>query len=238
MTTSMKHVSPLINQIQPTKTMTPLQDAFNKLGRYIAGDNPQNRKLSSQDMFGMLDINRDGIITPEEFFITLNSMNLDLTDQQKLQLVREADLNKDAKIDYEEFMNFVMTFVSKDAKKMHESSGLVKLNQRPGLEILNADLPLETFKSGSVEQAVLKLKQYIFITEDSFSKLDVIFKKLDEFGNGTVNQTEFFIALDRTKLGLSPQQKDKLFSLADRDRIGNVKYDEFIDYLYKSNLLE
>jgi Ca2+-binding EF-hand superfamily protein len=84
-----------------------IREAKLKLKNYIEGDNPKKRQLTSQEVFGILDKNKDGQITSEEFLSCLDMIKLNLTANEKILLTREVDKNRDDKINYEEIMDFL-----------------------------------------------------------------------------------------------------------------------------------
>jgi Ca2+-binding EF-hand superfamily protein len=216
--------------------LTPLQDALTKLGKYFQGENEKGRGLSSREIFGIFDSNKDGKITNEEFMRTLDRLPLDLTEQQKNLLKREADINNDGNIDYQEFIHFVTDFVSNQPKPKTNTSvdvaGLVSYKRRPVSQIKAMDRSMNEFKEGSLEHAIYKLKLYIKSNADSFTSMELTFQRLDEDGSGSLNELEFQLALDRLKLGLTKKQKEDLMNISDKNSDGEISYLEFIDFIY------
>jgi len=68
-----------------------------------------NRKLVSKEerlrkVFKCLDLNGDRMLTSDEIFSALHSVNKNITLSDCTELMRAADTNKDGKIDYEEWL--------------------------------------------------------------------------------------------------------------------------------------
>merc|ERR1719419_642698 len=66
-----------------------------------------NRKLTSKEerlrkVFKCLDLNGDRMLTSDEIFSALHSVNKNITLSDCTELMKAAETNKDGKIDYEE----------------------------------------------------------------------------------------------------------------------------------------
>lgn len=211
--------------------LTPLQDALDKLSRYLAGENEHKRKLTGQELFGLLDRNKDGSVTKEELFSCLNKMPIDLTPRQKELLLREADLNRNNRINYQEFTQFLEGYLkSKTPKAPEVPLGYVR--RRGTDEVKSIEISPDQLQPGSLEQAIAKFKHYILTTQDSFRSIEVIFARLDINHDGVMTIEEFELGVSRMGLGLSPVQVRDLASLSDSDHDGVISYLEFVNFIY------
>jgi Ca2+-binding EF-hand superfamily protein len=217
--------------------LTPLQDALDKLSRYLGGENELKRKLTAVEIFGTLDINKDGSVTRDELFTCLNKMPIDLTPRQKELLLREADLNRNNRIDYQEFTVFLETyFTAKKPKVTEEPLGYV---QRRGTdEIKASEVSPDHLVPGSLDQAVARLKHYILSTQDSMKSVEVTFARLDGDRDGVLTKEEFQLGIARMNLGLSVVQVNEIVHLADRSKDGLISYSEFVDFVYDYQFAE
>ena len=186
-----------------------IQEAKLKLKAYLLGDNPKKRQLTCKEVFGIFDKNSDGVISSEEFMSCLDMIHLNLTANEKIILTREVDRNRDDKIVYDEIMNFV-----------NDTSP-------PAAEILGLENSLSSFKDGSLDQAIYKLKLYIQNNQSGINSLEKVFERLDEDKSGGLNDTEFNISLERLKLSFNPQQKNGLKQLSSLSSTGEILYKSF-----------
>ena len=92
----------------PNKELEPaLILAIIRLNEFIE-ENYKNNKNDKLKIFKGFDTNKDGILSEEEFFNALNSIdNLDLNESQKHKLYNFADTNKDGKINAKEFLALI-----------------------------------------------------------------------------------------------------------------------------------
>ena len=215
------------------ETVSPLQSALIKLGDFFNGQNEYKAQLSASQVFGFMDKNKRGKMSLAEFELCLDKLELNFTEQQKYLLMREADLNKDGIIDYNEFSEFVRSFACKTTpKKEAQATGLKAFKARPVKEVKGLEHSLGAFTKGSVEEAIYKTKQYIRSNTDKFSSLQFIFQRFDERNQATVFVNEFRQVISKLKLSLSSHQVKELTKLADSNQDGQIKYFEFIDFLY------
>ena len=92
----------------PNKELEPaLILAIVRLNEFIE-ENYKNQKNDKLKIFKGFDINKDGILSIEEFFNALNSIEgLNLNESQKHKLYDFADANKDGKINAKEFLDLI-----------------------------------------------------------------------------------------------------------------------------------
>lgn len=209
----------LIKASEPNKAN--IQQAKIKLREYLKGDNPKKRQLTSKEVFGMFDKNGDGVISSEEFMSCLDMMRVNLTANEKIILTRDVDKNHDDKINYEEIMEFL------------EESG------NAGTEIVGIDFSVGSFKEGTLDMAIFKLKQYMKNNETGVNALEKVFDRLDEDRSAGLNDTEFEISLSRLKLSFSPSQVKGLKQLCPLTPRGEIPYLDFCKAIriYKFSLL-
>ena len=94
----------------PSKELEPgLLLAITRLNEFIE-EKYKNNKNDKLKIFKGFDTNKDGILSTEEFFNALNSMEgLNLNESQKHKLYDLADTNKDGKINAKEFLDLIKT---------------------------------------------------------------------------------------------------------------------------------
>lgn len=215
-------------------SLSPLQEALNKLGRYIAGDNPKKKTLTSQEIFGMMDVNRDGVVSMNEFLDCMNLLPLNFSQNQIYLLLKEADLDGNGIIDYQEFTNFLLDFVKKPLLKDMVNVVLPKPVKK---EIAGLSM-ISSIKNNPVHDLIAKLKLYIQSNSNSAFAIELVFSKIDYKNSFSMSPQEFSLALDRLNLGLSQSQKLTLQSLADKNRNSIIPYKDFINFIYDYNFEE
>lgn len=82
------------------------------------------------------------------------------------------------------------------------------------------DRNLASFEPGSFDEAVYKLKLYVRNNYNTFTSMEQTFQRLDEDETGTLNELEFELALNRTKLQFSKKQMAELLFMADSNKDG------------------
>ena len=92
----------------PSKELEPaLILAIIRLNEFIE-EKYKNNKSDKLKIFKGFDTNKDGILSTEEFFNALNSIEgLNLNENQKHKLYNFADSNNDGKINASEFLNLI-----------------------------------------------------------------------------------------------------------------------------------
>lgn len=247
----------LPNSGAPSEAPVNLTQTTEKTAAHFAGANPSKRPLTARDLFGKIDADRDGIITVQDLSSVLDglrseegqaisqmsgalgsarssnlkpSINIDdlklLSSNEIKLLLSKTPRTPDGKVNYQQFYDFIMQSSKPQAKPA--------TGKAPGA-IKGIDRRLTDFPEGSVDQGILKLKLYAQANLDSRSSLESTFKKLDEDSSGALNEQEFMLALNRMKLGLTDKQKAEFKKLADRNRDGNIQYEEFVDFIYDYN---
>ncbi|OMJ88312.1 hypothetical protein SteCoe_9816 [Stentor coeruleus] len=213
---------------------TPLQEALNKLGRYFAGDNPKKRPLTANEIFSSMDVNNDGSVSMNEFLDCMNLLPLNLTQNQIYLLLKQVDLNNDGFIDYKEFTNFILEYLKKP-NLCTLPSVIIEKPQAKEVKGLNKNWK---FKENTLEDAVLKIKMYIENNKTSTSAIEIVFGKIDYMKSMIMTHNEMILALDRLRLGLSDKQKEELIMLVDKNKNDEIKYQIFIDFLYRYSFEE
>lgn len=66
------------------------------------------RKNEMMRAFQLIDKNNDKFIDSKELMATLTSLGEPLTEEEVKAMIKVADVNKDGKIDYEEFVKFII----------------------------------------------------------------------------------------------------------------------------------
>ena len=70
---------------------------------------PNIMKIVIVQTFQVFDKNLDGFITPAELRHIMTNLGEKLTDEEVDEMIREADLDGDGKINYEEFVKMMMS---------------------------------------------------------------------------------------------------------------------------------
>jgi hypothetical protein len=164
----------------------------------------RGQPMSSADIFGMFDQNRNGSISKDEFLNALTQTGLQLSDTQKILLLNTADLNKNNIIDYEEFTRFLLSFRDEPSVASFDASELYSVRMRPVSEIAALDTKkLQDFQPDTLDEALYKLKLYAKSSYGTMSAIENVFFKLDDEEEGFLSEAAFLLALERFKLGFT-----------------------------------
>lgn len=97
---SMKELKALIKSVDTNKSGSLDFDEFLQIFlKKIAAD-PEKELY---EVFCVFDNDKDGFISSMELYQVLHKLGENITQREAILMVREADLNKDGKVDYKEF---------------------------------------------------------------------------------------------------------------------------------------
>ncbi|CCI42495.1 hypothetical protein ABG067_006984 [Albugo candida] len=122
-TITTKELGTVMRSLGQNPTEAELQDMINEVDADGNGtiDFPEfltmmSRKMKDTDAeeeirnaFQVFDKNLDGFITPAELRHIMTNLGEKLTDEEVDEMIREADLDGDGKINYEEFVKMMMS---------------------------------------------------------------------------------------------------------------------------------
>ena len=85
------------------KAMTKLQDAFSGRGSFITGDfSTEEEQLGA--IFDQIDIDNSGTIDAGELIMALQSVGIDMTEREGLQMMQYADTDGDGTLSRDEWL--------------------------------------------------------------------------------------------------------------------------------------
>nr|CCA27734.1 calmodulin putative [Albugo laibachii Nc14] len=122
-TITTKELGTVMRSLGQNPTEAELQDMINEVDADGNGtiDFPEfltmmSRKMKDTDAeeeirnaFQVFDKNLDGFITPAELRHIMTNLGEKLTDEEVDEMIREADLDGDGQINYEEFVKMMMS---------------------------------------------------------------------------------------------------------------------------------
>jgi len=71
--------------------------------------NPADEELELRESFKVFDKNGDGYISAPELRHVMTTLGEKLTDEEVDEMIREADIDGDGKVNYEEFVKMMMS---------------------------------------------------------------------------------------------------------------------------------
>jgi len=177
----------------------------------IIREKVQRRGVQTKHIFAKINQGRDQTLTQSEFIQYLQSMPLGLTSAERDQLFTFVDSDGDGRVSYAEFENALS--YSSDAniaQVQADEKWALDLFQRIKLSLKNAD---------TTGAALEVLVGNLF---DRIATIDPSDK------HKFVTKANLFATLRMFEGGATEVQLEKLFAMVDKDRSGNVDYDEFL----------
>jgi Ca2+-binding EF-hand superfamily protein len=175
-----------------------------------------NGQFDLNKAFGLFDGDRDGWVTDKEFNKSLDVLNMGpiLDKENREKLLEHFDRDGNGEIDYREFCEFAMGMGGGVKRTSTGDSAL--------------DLAVQKLQEKVKERA--KLQGGVF-------DFTMPFRLFDENGDGVLSKNEVRQALIIMGLGgiLTEDHLDKLYGIMDTNGDGGLAYDEFIDFVFKSD---
>ncbi|KAF1320875.1 Nephrocystin-4-like protein, partial [Globisporangium splendens] len=164
-------------------------------------------QVGLQEVFALFDLDKDGHLSREEFVQALRSMDTvfaDLSDDDLLAIVRAMDANNDGRIDYKEFVAFVASSTTTDARG-----------------------------NKSADQWQDEIKRIVIRAKEKGIPIHKIFAELDASGDGNLSYDEFGQALRKLGVPEEHVTKNRMALMAsfDKDNDGQISYEEFLQTL-------
>ena len=129
-----------------------------------------------QDIFDQFDKDKDGKISGKELANAMESMGQNPTDEEINEMMREVDLNRDGKIDFDEFMA-IMTKNSPETQTEEE--------------VINAFRVFDKDGKGLISSAELKHIMMTIGDKMTEEEADEMVNEADIDEDGMINYEEF-----------------------------------------------
>ena len=204
-------------------------------------------------IFKEIDIDKNGVLSKEEFITLLNSMeDLNLEDNQKYKLLTVADKSKNGKINSKEFLSFIKSakYLSDSAMINEIKSNFYNINKKnlytnskfiPRFlnDITVVEKNLEINKKLFTEEnrflnAIIILQKDIFNNFYKYDSIEQDFNIADSEKTGKVSFFKFNSILKKRLFTLKDKNFKKFIDLAyealDKDFIESLKNEKMIDY--------
>jgi len=180
----------------------------------VRGMSPEEFARFALDVFTEFDKDKNGALDVWEFKDVLRSTALDLSKKEIREIISEADVDGDGKVDYHEFVpifhELVGAIKSKmEARELHDAAAKVR---REEMEMM--------FVKGMTR-------------EELDATLRAAFDSADADGNGVLDPSEFLAALQNADLGLSKKEMNLLLAESDLNGDGVVEYEEFVPMCFE-----
>ena len=226
-----------LKELFPEKEYEPiLKTAILRLNNYFE-EHQDKLKL-----FKDIDIDKNGVLSKEEFMTLLNSMEeLNLEDNQKYKLLTVADKNKDGKINSREFLTFIKSakYLSSSASINEIKSDFPKINKNIALNNTNfvprflnditiVQNSLEINKKVITEEngflnAIIILQEDIVNNFFKFDCIEIDFNKADDKKTGKVEYYKFQSILKKRLFSLDNKNLEIMIDFANEGLDKNIK---------------
>ena len=221
----------------PSKELEPtLKLAVIRLYEYLE-ENFKDKKNDKLKIFKGFDTNKDGMLSPEEFFEALNSIeNLELNENQKFKLFNLADTNSDGKINASEFLELIKSIKNylNDEDEMNAPlPASMKKNENENIKyfpkILEKDITSIKSNYNFNMKKIKKLKKNHFLSYLVNLQLDLIenyyseecmendFLTADENNEGYVKEKIFEIILKKRLINVDDKIINLFIKFSDED---------------------
>lgn len=154
--------------------------------------------------FKVFDRNSDGYISKTELYQTMKELGVKLSMEDLDEMMKEADINQDGRIDYAEFsklMTGAFESFAKQAAQLHEQKSIYEAVIQK--KLTDADLKaafdsVDQEKTGVINASQLENIIRSFGLSISSAQAEVMAKKYGS-GNGTVGFSEFLMMVSRSQ---------------------------------------
>ncbi|KAF4034641.1 EF-hand domain pair [Phytophthora infestans] len=157
--------------------------------------------LALADAFALFDVNKDGVLSRDEFIKALRSLGTvfdDLSDEDLGLLADLLDTNKDGQIAYREFRNFVRepTRMSRTEWRDHIKRIIVRAMDK-GIRVHHVFAEIDTSGDGklSYDEFERGLEQLGICTDNDKAGVRELLQELDKDQDGTISYSEFLESL-------------------------------------------
>lgn len=190
--------------LSPGEVMPSWEEAvLNKLRERI-----RVNQIGLREAFEAFDKNRDGWIDAAEFIETFKVMQLGLSEQDIIRILRYFDPNGLGRINYNEFV-----------AKVEASVAPVQ------------STPLSSTPLPSMSQASKIIAKVSELIRDSRLSLQEAFRVFDTNGDGKVSKLEFMQTFEMMKLRVVKAELEDLWNALGKDPQGFLSYNEFSEKL-------
>ena len=188
-------------------------------------DHAWDPKLAAR-MFESQDKDRNATLEKEEMLKAMLAMNVNATPQEMDALMKQADLNGDGVIDFEEFQTSIMKLSRSPFRVGEQPKKAMVLEHELGAATKNQATPKE------IQGYIGALRQAI---ETKYSMLRKAFLAADADRSGYLSKEEVVTTIKHFALPIPLSHIYQIFDeILDKDGDGEVSYTEFCDKLKSS----
>lgn len=136
--------------------------------------------------FTCFDRNCDGSIEADELYAVIKSLGFNITYDDSLKMVEQADLNGNKKIEFDEFINFIL----QHEEYLKSKYSILQCEE----DMLNATFKVfDRRKNGFISRCDLKQAMRELGENVTENELDLMMQEADKDKNGRIDFEEFKI---------------------------------------------
>jgi Ca2+-binding EF-hand superfamily protein len=197
---------------------------------------------TARKAFRAIDRDGNGSIDREEFGAAVLRLGLGLGSEQVDTLMQAMDLDKDATIEYEEFLRLLGLEFDQSAEA--EAADAAREEAKSSRQSTRREANTKRFfahnaldhdqKTQRQEDAIFrvlrqKMKAHVSLFGHKIDGgIEGFFEAVDQDANGNVDKAEFASVLARLDLGLTDQQFEDVIAGVDENSDGQINFEEFL----------
>ncbi|KAK3264140.1 hypothetical protein CYMTET_27088 [Cymbomonas tetramitiformis] len=185
--------------------------------------------LTAEELFQQMDTNGDGVITPSEFYSTLERIGYHSLASKFLTAM---DANSDGTVDIEEFCKGYDDFMAKTGGKLDGSAvDTINSTSKSTLHLATGNPNAATMITGVTGWTMEKIEECIVVKiRERFKTMRQAFLKFDADQGGSISVDELYEFSTRVlNLPISEQQAMSLMQKYDTNQNGSFDFVEFCD---------
>ncbi|XP_075507643.1 uncharacterized protein LOC142544485 [Primulina tabacum] len=194
-----------------------------------------------REAFNLFDQDQNGYISADELQQVMLRFGEVLTDEEIVEMIREADLDGDGQVNYDEFVKMMMpiffyvcgavvVFQQSPTRRIDQTSYLSSYPNVPRIYHL-ISLCFHTVLNESLSFFMSIMENSWLIPQELIAELHEAFKFFDADGNGSITVEELGSVLNRFCQNPTVEELQDMIREVDSDGNGTIEFPEFVKHM-------